>query len=109
MDTFFMLAQAGCDMQGGQQGGGSFMFLIMMFAMIAIMYFIVYRPQAKARKRLEAAIREIKKGDRVLTTGGIYGTIVGTTETVAVVEIDKEKGVKIEINKSMIAQVLPKE
>jgi len=109
MDALLMLAQAGCQPQGGQQGGSSLMFLVMMVAMIGIMYFIVYRPQVKARKKLEAAIREIKKGDRVLTSGGIYGTIVGTSETVAVLEIDKEKGVKIEINKTMIAQVLPKE
>jgi preprotein translocase subunit YajC len=110
MDAFLMLAQMCAPQQGGaEQGGGSMMFLLMMIAMIAIMYFIVYRPQVKARKRLEASIREIKKGDRVLTTGGLYGHIVGTSDTVAVLEIDKEKGVKVEINKSMIAQVFPKE
>ena len=78
-------------------------------AMIGIMYFIVYRPQAKARKKLEASINDLKKGDRVLTAGGFYGDVVGTKENVIVVEIDKEKGVKIEVNRGMIAQVLPRE
>ena len=110
MDAFVMLAQCVPQQGGGaEQGGGSMMFLIMMIAMIGIMYFIVYRPQVKARKRLEASIREIRKGDRVLTSGGLYGHIVGTSDTVAVLEIDKEKGIKVEINKAMIAQVFPKE
>ena len=110
MNGFLMLAQAGCTPQGGSgQGGSSIMFLVMMVAMIGIMYFIVYRPQAKARKKLEAAINDLKKGDRVLTAGGFYGNVVGTSDTVVVVEIDKEKGVKIEVNRGMIAQVLPRE
>ncbi|HPH03758.1 MAG TPA: preprotein translocase subunit YajC [Spirochaetota bacterium] len=114
MNALFMLSQ-GCVPQGGAgagQGGGggsSIMFLVMMVAMIGIMYFVVYRPQAKARKKLEAAINEMKKGDRVLTAGGIYGTVVGTSETVVVLEIDKDKGVKIEVNKAMVSQVLPRE
>ena len=112
MNALFMLSQAGCNPQGGAQGGqggSSIMFLVMMVAMIGIMYFVVYRPQAKARKKLEAAINELKKGDRVLTAGGIYGNVIGTSETVAVLEIDKDKGVKIEVNKAMVSQVLPKE
>jgi len=108
MDSFLMLAQC-APQQSQAQGGSSIMFLVMMIALIGIMYFIVYRPQMKARKKLEASIREIKKGDRVLVSGGFYGTIIGTSETSAILEIDKEKGVKIEINKSMIAQVMPKE
>jgi len=90
-------------------GMGSYSTILMIVAMIAIMYFIVYRPQVKARKKLEASIRDMKKGDRVLTSGGLYGTIVGTGETVTVLEIDKEKGIKVEINKAMIAQVFPRE
>jgi len=109
MDTLGMLAQCVPQQGQAQGGGGSLMFLVMMIALIGIMYFIVYRPQMKARKKLEASIREIKKGDRVLVSGGFYGTIIGTGETSAILEIDKEKGVKIEINKSMIAQVMPKE
>lgn len=111
MNAVFMLSQAGCTPQGGAQGGqgSSVMFLVMMVAMIAIMYFVVYRPQAKARKKLEAAVNELKKGDRVLTAGGIYGTVVGTSETVVVLEIDKDKSVKIEVNKAMVSQVLPRD
>ena len=71
------------------------------------MYFVVYRPQIKKRKQLEAEINAIKKGDRILTSGGIYGTVAGVKEGIAVIEIAKD--VKIEINKAMIVRVLPKE
>lgn len=110
MNALFMLSQ--CMPGQGQaqgQGGSSIMFLVMMVAMIGIMYFIVYRPQAKARKKLQMAIDELKKGDRVLTAGGMYGTVVGTSDTVVVLEIDKDKGVKIEVNKAMVSQVLPRD
>lgn len=103
-----LLAQAGCTPQSGQNSGQqSLMFLIMMVAMIGIMYFVVYRPQIKKRKQLEAEINAIKKGDRILTSGGIYGTVAGVKEGIAVIEIAKD--VKIEINKAMIVRVLPKE
>ena len=109
MTLGMLIAQAGCTPQGGGGKGaaGSLTFLIMMVAMIGIMYFVVYRPQIKKRKALESQINSIKKGDRILTTGGIYGTVAGIKEGIAVVEIAKD--VKIEINKAMIARVLPKE
>lgn len=92
---------------GGQQQGGGLMFLIMMVLLIAIMYFIVYRPQIKQRKKLEAAINNMSKGDKVLTSGGLYGKVVGVKDNVAVIEIAKD--VKVELNKSMIAKVEEKE
>jgi preprotein translocase subunit YajC len=92
---------------GGDQAGGSVMFLVMMVALIGIMYFIVYRPQIKQRKALEASIRAMAKGDRVLTTGGIYGKVSSIKESIVVVEIAKD--VKVEINKAMISRVLEKE
>ena len=108
--TFGMLiAQSQCTPGAGKSGGaaGGLGFLIMMVAMIGIMYFVVYRPQIKKRKALEAQINSIKKGDRILTSGGIYATVAGIKDNVAVLEI--AKGVKIEINKAMISRVMPKE
>jgi len=107
--TFGMLiAQSQCTPAGGKGGGvGGLSFLIMMLAMIGIMYFVVYRPQIKKRKALEAQVNAMKKGDKVLTSGGIYGTIAGLKDNIAVLEI--AQGVKIELNKAMIARVLSEE
>lgn len=64
------------------QGGNSLMpFLFQLGAIMAIFYFLMIRPQQKQRKALEAAILSIKKGDGVVTTGGVVGEVVFIKET----------------------------
>lgn len=108
----FLGQAAGCTPQGGSKGaGGGLELLLMMVVMIAVMYFIVYRPQMKQRKKLEAEINAMKKGDRVLTNGGLFGNVhsVKEKEGIVVVEIDRDAKVKVEVSRTMIARVLPKE
>ncbi|MBR3590907.1 MAG: preprotein translocase subunit YajC, partial [Alistipes sp.] len=57
------------------QPGGGWSFWVMIIAMIAIMYFFMWRPESKRRKQMEAFRKGLKKGDKVITAGGIYGTI----------------------------------
>ncbi|MHB1095130.1 MAG: preprotein translocase subunit YajC [Gemmatimonadaceae bacterium] len=64
-------------------GGGSLMpFLFQLAAIMAIFYFLMIRPQQKQRKALEAAIMALKKGDGVVTTGGVVGEVVHIKELV---------------------------
>ncbi len=64
------------------QGGGSLTpFLFQLGAIMAIFYFLMIRPQQKQRKQLEASVIAIKKGDGVVTTGGIVGEVVHIKET----------------------------
>ena len=70
--TIFLQAQAGGQ---AQQGGGGFTFIIMMVAIFAIMYFLMIRPQQKKQKELQAFRNSLKKGDKVVTAGGIFGTV----------------------------------
>ena len=63
------------------QGGGSLMpFLFQLAAIMAIFYFLMIRPQQKQRKALELAIMALKKGDGVVTTGGVVGEVVHIKE-----------------------------
>ena len=65
------------------QGGSSLMpFLFQLGAIMAIFYFLMIRPQQKQRKALEAAILAMKKGDSVVTSGGVVGDIVHIKETI---------------------------
>jgi len=65
------------------QGSSSLMpFLFQLGAIMAIFYFLMIRPQQKQRKQLEAAILAIKKGDTVVTSGGIVGEVVFIKETI---------------------------
>ena len=64
-------------LQAAPGGGGSFTPLLFQFGLIfLIFYFLIIRPQQKQRKRHEEALRTLKKGDRVVTGGGIVGEVV---------------------------------
>jgi preprotein translocase subunit YajC len=63
------------------------MLIIYVVAFIAIFYFMAIRPQQKQRKAHQALLSSLKKGDRILTAAGIYGTVKRLEETVVVVEI----------------------
>jgi preprotein translocase subunit YajC len=69
-----------------------------------IIYLLLIRPQQQRQKKLEDLVKKLKKGDRVLTTGGIIGTVVGVDDTRAVLRISDE--VKVEFAKSAVVQVL---
>jgi preprotein translocase subunit YajC len=88
----------------GAEGGGSpLAFPLMMGILILIMYFLVIRPQQRAAKKQQAMINAVTKGDRVLTTGGIYGKVVGVHDHMVVLQIARD--VNVEVQKSAIAGV----
>ena len=79
---------------GASKGGGlgAFVPLILMFV---IFYFLLIRPQQKKQKQHREMIGNLKKGDRVITTGGLYGRITGITDTVVTLEISEKVRVKV--------------
>lgn len=70
---------------------------------VGIVYFMIIRPQQKKQKETEAMRASIRKGDRVLTTGGLYGTVVGEREGVVVLKVADD--VKLEFARDAIVQV----
>ena len=81
------------------QGGGAG-FWIMIGAMILIMYFFMWRPEKKRRKQMEQFRQGIKKGDHVITAGGIYGTVKEVNETSILIE--SEGNTTLRIDKNMV-------
>ena len=82
--------------QGGQ-GGGDFTTTILMFAIIiAIFYFMILRPQQKRQKERQKLLESMKKGDKVVTAGGIHGTIVGMEDKTVLLQIADDVKVKVE-------------
>lgn len=79
-------------------------FIFLMVAMVAIMYFIVIRPQQKEQKRHQERISTLKKGDRVVTAGGIHATVKTVRDKSLVVEI--APGIKITLNRQSISSVI---
>ena len=78
--------------------------LIMYAAIFLIFYLVLLRPQQQQRKKHEASLKAVKKGDEVVTGGGIRGRVTKVTDEEAEVEI--AQGVKIRVVKSTISQVL---
>ena len=85
-----------------QTGGGSMQFLIMMVAIFAIMYFFMIRPQQKKQKEIRNFQNSLKEGDRVVTGGGIYGTIRRVDLATGKIELDIAKGVVITVDKGSV-------
>lgn len=91
----------------GRFFGGGMSFPVMMALMFAILYFIVIRPQSVERKKLQQRIESLKKGDKVLTTSGMFATVVSIEPDRAILRISEET--KVEFSKTAIAQVLTPE
>jgi preprotein translocase subunit YajC len=79
--------------------------LPLMIGMFAIMYFLIIRPQQKQRKDREALLSTVKKGDRVVTSSGLYGTVVGLSEQTVTLRVADQ--VKLEFERSAIARIVP--
>ena len=81
--------------------------ILQFLPLFVILYLLMIRPQQQQKKRLNEMLKTLKKGDRVLTTGGIIGTVIGVDEAKAVLKIADD--VKVEFSKTAIVQVLAAE
>ena len=93
-------AMGGLGGGGGSQGLTSFLPLILMFV---VFYFLLIWPQQKKAKAHRQVLSSLQKGDNVVTSSGIYGTITGLTDTVVTLEIAEK--VRIKVARSAIAGV----
>jgi len=87
-----------------QQQGSPFAMLLPLILLFLVFYFIFMRPQIKRQKELQAMIQSLKKGDKVVTSGGIIGTVVGVSEDKVTIKVGE--GTKLEVVKSYIVQKL---
>jgi preprotein translocase subunit YajC len=89
---------------GGVGALGSFLPLILIFA---IMYFLLIRPQQKKMKQHQAMVAGLRRGDQVVTAGGVIGKVTKVKEA-GEIEIEIAKDVKVRVIQSTISQVLNK-
>lgn len=75
----------------------------MILIIFGIFYFLLVRPQMKRQKEHAKMLESLRKGDRVITTGGLHGTIVGIKDDVAVLKIAED--VKVEVSKNAVAAI----
>jgi len=85
-------------------GGSPFSMVALPLLLIAVMYFILIRPQSKRQKQWQSMLSGIKSGDRVTTAGGIRGTILSIKDDSIILKVAPD-GIKIEVAKTAIASV----
>jgi preprotein translocase subunit YajC len=94
---------------GGGQGGQpqstqqSLLTFLPIVAIVAIFYFLIIRPQNKKQKETQRMLSNLKKGDRIVTIGGIHGVIQSVRETSVILRVDEN--CKLEFTRSAIASV----
>jgi len=91
---------------GGAGGGAGF--FISMILIILVIYFLMIRPQSKKQKEHRQMLENLKKGDTVITAGGIYGTVAGIKEKENSIIIKIAENTKIELLKTSISKVIEK-
>lgn len=92
-------------MGGGEGGDGALINLLFLGALFFVFYFFIIRPQSKRQKEIQKKVTEMKKGDKIVTGGGMIGVVNSIDEETVLVEIDS--GVKARFQKSSITDVNP--
>ena len=103
---FQILAQGGGEAPAPGPGGGLFQLLGPIALIFMIFYFLIIRPEGRKRKERQKMISAVKKGDVVVTTGGIVGKVWRVDESEVVVVIDKDRDVKAHFLKSAVYEVV---
>lgn len=81
-----------------QPQGAGWSFWIMIAAMILIMWLFMWRPESKRRKQMQEFLANLKKGDKVITAGGIHAVVKEVKETTLLIEVDSNVTLRIEKN-----------
>jgi preprotein translocase subunit YajC len=89
-------------------GGDMWQMLVFFLPMLAVAYILIIMPQQQQEKKRRAMIDGLKKNDKVVTTGGIYGTVmsVDAKNDKVVLRVDDERGVKLAFTRSSVGKVI---
>ena len=97
----------GPNTQAGQGQGGGLIGFLPLILIFVIFYFMLIRPQQKRAKQQKQFLENLKKGDDVVTSGGLYGKITGLTDSTVTIEIAEK--VRVKVAKSAVAQQAPQQ
>ncbi len=107
MNFFISTAHAMAQAPGGGAGQQSSLFstLVPLVVIFAIFYFLMIRPQQKQQKKIKTMLEALRKGDKVVTRGGMHATVYGIADNVVTLEV--AENVKIKFSREAIAVVQP--
>lgn len=100
--TFFTFFQQG---QPASRGGGSFISVLIPFILVfLIFYLLIIMPSRKKQKKHQQRVEQLKPGDKIITSGGIYGTVMGVQKDR--IELKIASNIKVDITKNAVAAIL---
>lgn len=102
MNSSLLIAMA--PPQGGGAEGGLMSTLIMFALIIGIFYFLILRPQQKRQKDRQKMLDAVKKGDKIVTAGGLHGTVAGLDEKTLLIQV--ADNVKLKFERSALGAIL---
>ena len=100
--TFLLNAEPAASAQTQTQAGSSWSMWIMLILIFVVMWLFMIRPQRKQQKELQKFREGLKKGDKVVTIGGIYGTVAEVKEKSLLLEVDSN--VKLRVDKNSVVR-----
>lgn len=106
MSFFSSAAYAAANTTSTAVTGSAFSSFVPLLLIFVVFYFLLIRPQQKKIKTHEAMVKSLKKGERVLTAGGIIGTISKVKEDSPTLHVEIAPGVTIEVNRTSITENL---
>jgi preprotein translocase subunit YajC len=104
MNNFVIPLLMAAPQQGAEGGASLITSLIPFAAIIAIFYFLIIRPQNKKRKETERMLSTLRKGDKIITIGGIHVTVQNVKETTVIVKVDDN--VRLEFLRSAVSNIV---
>lgn len=106
---FAMLIMSSCAPpgSGGESSGSAIASFIPFILIFVLFYFLILRPQQKQNRQRQEMLKNVKRGDRVLSSGGIYGKVVNVNENDLTVEI--AKGINVQMTRSGISSIVNQE
>jgi len=107
MNFTLLLQQAAPAAKSGSSVSSALINFLPIIAIIVIFYFLIILPQNKQKKKMEAMIKSLDKGDEVITTSGIFGTVVGVKDEYVTIKVDDNTTIRI--LKGAVASVKKKE
>ncbi|MBC9009822.1 preprotein translocase subunit YajC [Acetobacter tropicalis] len=106
MMSDFFISTAYAQTAGGGGGMSSIMSFLPFVAVFAIMYFLLIRPQQQRQKQLRNELKTLRRGDRIVTAGGVVGVVQKSREDAAEVEVEIAPNVRVMVLRDTITTVL---
>ncbi|WP_338332456.1 preprotein translocase subunit YajC [Acetobacter sp. LMG 32666] len=102
----FLIPAAYAQTAGGSGGASGLMSFLPFVAVFAIMYFLLIRPQQQRQKQLKSELKSLRRGDRIVTAGGVVGVVQRTKEDSSEVEVEIAPNVRVMVLRETISTVL---